>query len=133
MASEPLTLADLFGDTDADTIVEDIYGDGTELLLGHLDTAEIDARLRAQDWWRPGLVVDELSVDHAWVTFDVHAPYCDAPDPANPGRDCDCSWEPWIVYHWRDATPDTPGAVAVTFVRIEHAAPSVHYRTGAAA
>ncbi|MEQ7007678.1 hypothetical protein ABN028_16000 [Actinopolymorpha sp. B17G11] len=133
MASEPLTLTDLFGDMKPSAIVEDIYGDGTELLIGHLDVAEINARTRDQEWWRPCLAVDELTIDHTWVTFDVHSPYCDAPDPANPGSDCDCSWEPWIVYHWRDATPTTPGAVAVTFVRVDQAAPAMQYREGAAA
>ncbi|MEQ7125328.1 hypothetical protein ABN034_12485 [Actinopolymorpha sp. B11F2] len=132
MASEPLTLHDLFGDAEPETIVEDVYGDGTELLIGHLDTGEIDRRIRAQHWWRPGITVDHATVDHAWVTFDVHAPHCDAPDPADPGRDCDCSWDDWILYHWREATPATKDAAPVTFVRLDQAT-GVAFDTGAAA
>jgi hypothetical protein len=132
MATEPLTLHDLFGDADPDAIVEDIYGDGTELLIGHLDADEISRRVRAQDWWRPSIAVDPTSISHAWVSFDVHAPRCGAPDPADPARDCDCAWEPWIVYHWREATPHSDGAIPVTFVQLDQQAPIVQYRTGKA-
>ncbi|GAA2760013.1 hypothetical protein [Actinopolymorpha rutila] len=126
MASEPLTPEDLFGPPTSDNpayenVVEDVYGDGTEMLIGHIDTGEIDGRIRMQPWWLPRLSV-VAPAEHAWVTFDVHAPGCDAPDPAVPGTDCQCSWQPWIVYHWRDAAPDTPGAVPVTFVQLEHQA-----------
>jgi hypothetical protein len=95
MASEPLRPVDLFGPPPYDHIVEDVYGDGV-----------------------PGLVVDEHSLDHALVTFDVHAPRCDAAPGAVPGRDCDCAWEPWIAWHYRDAEPGDPAAVAVTFAEL---------------
>ncbi|MET9019227.1 hypothetical protein ABZV93_04530 [Actinopolymorpha sp. NPDC004070] len=118
MASEPLTLADLFGDQPAEQVVCDTYGDGVELFLGHIDAGQANQRITAQPWWIPGLVVDEASLDHAHVTFDAHAPRCTAPDGAVPGRDCDCAWEPWIAWHWHDARPDNPAAVAVTFAEL---------------
>ncbi|GAA5038628.1 hypothetical protein [Actinopolymorpha pittospori] len=122
MASEPLTVEDLFGSPSPEhpyyeNVVEDVYGDGIEMLIGHVDADEIDRRIRMQPWWRPGLTI-AAAPEHAWVTFDVHAPSCDASDPAMPGTDCRCSWQPWIIYHWREALPDAPGAVAVTFVQL---------------
>lgn len=122
MASEPLTVADVFGDLEADEIVCDTYGDGVEMFIGHISAAEANRRIQRQTWWSPGLVVDKASLDHAVVTFDSHAPRCDAPERAVPGRDCDCAWEPWIVWHWRDAKPDDPNAVAVTFAELSWSA-----------
>ena len=65
---------------------------------------------------RPGRRPSTL--DHALVTFDVHAPRCDAEKGAVPGRDCGCAWEPWVAWHWHDAGPDDPDAVAVTFAEL---------------
>ena len=105
MASEPLSLAELFGSPPYDHVVEDVYGDGVEMLIGHVDVAEANRRIAAQPRWTPSLVVDEPRLDHALVTLDVHAPGCRAPSGAVPGRDCDCAWEPWIAWHYRDASP----------------------------
>ena len=118
MASEPLSLADLFGPPPHDHIVEDVYGDGVEMFIGHISADVANQRLAGQPWWSLGLVVDETTIDHALVTFDVHAPRCTGEPDAVPGRDCDCAWEPWIAWHYRDAKPGDPDAVAVTFVQL---------------
>lgn len=127
MASVPLTLHDVYGDQPVQDIVDDVYGDGIELLIGHLDQAEVTRRLARQPWWRPWMRIDTESLDHAWVTWDEHAPGCDRPDgtiPGEPGGDgCDCTWSPWIVYHWHDVPEGTPDAVAVTFVELDNTAP----------
>ncbi|MEQ4209639.1 hypothetical protein [Actinopolymorpha sp. B9G3] len=118
MASEPLSPVDLFGPPPYDHIVEDVYGDGVEMFLGHIDADTANQRLARQPWWSPGLVVDEHSLDHALVTFDVHAPRCAAAPGAVPGRDCDCAWDTWIAWHYRDAEPGDPAAVEVTFAEL---------------
>lgn len=125
MASLPLSIQDVYGDQDPETIVDDVYGDGVELLVGHLTTDQVEQRLAQQPWWHVSLSVDPATLDYAWVTFDEHAPGCSEPNgtiPGEPGTDgCDCTWQPWILYHWRDASSTDPEATAVTFAQLNKA------------
>nr|WP_237742621.1 hypothetical protein [Actinopolymorpha alba] len=98
-------------------VVEDVYGDGVEMLIGRLTEREVLRRLERQAWWRASLGIESGSHNQAWVTFDVHASSCDAPDPGEPARDCGCSWEPWILWRWRDATPQSGGMVVGRYGR----------------
>lgn len=122
MATRTLTYTDIWGHTPTHEVVEDVHGDGLQLLIGHLTPDTAQQRIEDQPWWTPRLLVD--TVEHAWIRLDQHSTSCDHPDndevplgqPCGSGR---CSWAPWIRWHWHETTPSAAHALPVTFVELD--------------
>lgn len=122
MATRPLTYTDIWGNTPAEQIVEDVHGDGLQLLIGHIDATTAQWRIEVQPWYQPRLLVDPAVVEHAWIRLDQHAASCDHSRPVPLGQACPstrCCWAPWIRWHWHETHADDPAALAVTFVELD--------------
>ena len=80
---------------------------GWVVLLGHADAAEAGRRLYAWRTCRLAPDVREPALQHRWVTFHRHSPWC--PDPGFCEDGCD---EQGLWCH--EAGEGAPDAVAVT-------------------